>query len=132
MRKIMGYIYPGVGFLILLEILLWGVNHFISWDEYVHRAGLSYRKFVTNPEYENQFLFLKDPYVIWKLRPGELKPGYRVNRLGFRGDDVAIQKAPGTKRIVCLGNSITLGLDVKTHADAYPMLLAQHLKQSQG
>jgi lysophospholipase L1-like esterase len=131
MRKIMGYFLPGVAFLVFLEIALWGLNHIISWDEYIHRAGLSKRKFIANPEYENQFLFLKDPYVIWKLKPGELKPGCRVNKLGFRGDEVSQHKTPGTKRIICLGNSITLGLDVKTHADAYPMLLAQHLKQTQ-
>lgn len=131
MRKVLGFILPGLAFLLFVEIALWGLNRIISWDEYVHRTGLRYRKFLTNQEYENQFLNLKDPYVIWKLRPGELRPGCYVNKLGFRGDEISPQKAPGTKRIVCLGNSITLGMDVKTHADTYPMLLEQRLKQSQ-
>ncbi len=38
-------------------------------------------------------------------RPADIIDGQRINALGFTGDDIAAQKAPGTVRVLLLGSS---------------------------
>src|SRR6266545_832103 len=42
--------------------------------------------------------------------PGARFEKWRVNQLGFRGAEVSAEKSPGTRRVVCLGQSESFGL----------------------
>jgi lysophospholipase L1-like esterase len=50
---------------------------------------------------------LPDPELLWKFKPGSMFHGRVINQLGFREREVNPQKAPGTMRIICMGDSIT-------------------------
>ncbi len=50
---------------------------------------------------------LPDPQLLFKMVPGGEFQGRRINTLGFREREVAPRKAPGTRRVVCLGDSVT-------------------------
>lgn len=80
--------------------------------------------------------YMTDPVLGLRLAPGY--DGWfagvpvRINALGFRDQrDYAVEKAPGTFRILVLGDSVTFGhgaLDETT----YPYLLEQQLKAWRG
>jgi lysophospholipase L1-like esterase len=59
---------------------------------------------------------------------------FRINSLGFRGNDVAIRKPAGTIRIVCLGGSTTFDIGNLREPDSWPQVmqrdLASHLPQA--
>ena len=66
---------------------------------------------------------LPDPELLWRLKPGTLFEGRRINQLGFRDREVDLRKKPGTRRVVCLGDSVTgQGLP------GYPQLLHERLQ----
>ncbi|TAN39098.1 MAG: SGNH/GDSL hydrolase family protein [Verrucomicrobia bacterium] len=50
---------------------------------------------------------LPDPELLWRFEPGGMFQGVRVNTLGFRDREVNPVKAPGTRRVICLGCSVT-------------------------
>jgi len=50
---------------------------------------------------------LPDPELLWKFQPGSEFAGRTINQLGFRDREVNPQKAPGTRRIICMGDSVT-------------------------
>jgi hypothetical protein len=52
---------------------------------------------------------------------------YRINGLGFRGEEVAVAKPPGTRRIICLGDSFTFGEGVH-EPDTFPRKLEARLR----
>ncbi|HET6891548.1 MAG TPA: hypothetical protein VFH31_10630, partial [Pyrinomonadaceae bacterium] len=102
-------------------------------------------------------IFEGDPLLLWRLKPNlnqvywdftpvstnsqhlRIKPPHlSVNPQDLRSDHVVTSKAPGTLRIVCLGDSVTFGYRVPpvwperpTDYDPtwlpYPMLLEKHL-----
>jgi len=88
-----------------------------------------------------------DPSLFHVLRPAddrdeayELVPGahghfwesdVHVNSLGFRGDEVAATPAPGTNRILALGDSTTFGYGVGAE-EAWPAVLERLLAQAPG
>ena len=49
----------------------------------------------------------QDPELLWKLTPGETYYEMPINSLGFRDREVSRQKAAGTVRIICMGDSCT-------------------------
>jgi hypothetical protein len=51
---------------------------------------------------------------------------YRINNLGFRGPDVAAEKPPEVRRVLCLGDSFTFGEGVHEE-DAWPRQLERLL-----
>lgn len=51
-----------------------------------------------------------------------------VNAQGFRGDDIAMPKPPGTFRIFAIGGSTTLGVN-NPYAESYPYLLQTLLRE---
>jgi lysophospholipase L1-like esterase len=63
-----------------------------------------------------------DPERFWRLKPGYSEGLITINREGFRGPEVAPAKAPGTYRIVALGDSITFGYNVP-ESETYPRRL---------
>lgn len=48
-----------------------------------------------------------DPELLWKFKPGTMFHGRRINGLGFREREVDAKKKPGTRRVICLGDSVT-------------------------
>jgi lysophospholipase L1-like esterase len=48
-----------------------------------------------------------DPELLWRLEPGSSFQGRPINQLGFRDREVNPVKAPGTHRVLCLGDSVT-------------------------
>ena len=66
---------------------------------------------------------LPDPELLWRFVPGGMFQGARVNRLGFRDREVEPVKVPGTRRVLCLGCSVTAqGLP------GYPQYLHERLQ----
>jgi len=68
-----------------------------------------------------------------KMVPGTYDYGYkntlfkvRINNHGFRGKDFEEKKPDGVYRIICMGGSSTLGLEVEDGLD-YPSLLEKEL-----
>lgn len=55
---------------------------------------------------------LYDPVLSWRLRPHGRLPwnAGTINSLGFVGEEFEWQKAPGTTRIVTMGDSVTYGV----------------------
>ncbi|MBI3819694.1 MAG: SGNH/GDSL hydrolase family protein [Planctomycetes bacterium] len=55
-----------------------------------------------------------DPLLFWKIPAGGRIPesGEAMNTKGFRGPEFADRKTPGTKRILCIGDSNTFGIAV--------------------
>ena len=50
---------------------------------------------------------LRDPELLWKFDPGSTVCGGHINALGFRDREVTPAKAPGVRRVICLGDSVT-------------------------
>lgn len=71
----------------------------------------------------NRELYVSDPRLFWKLRPGD---DTFVNRFHVRGPE---PKNPKRKtRILCLGDSITYGFRLKPH-QAFPAKLENELEE---
>lgn len=68
----------------------------------------------------------QDPLLFWRLDPRQGE----VNSTGFRSKrEYSLNKEKGVYRIICLGDSITYGVWVKTE-ETYPSLLEQMLNAS--
>jgi len=79
----------------------------------------------------------------WERNPGPFAPNQdfvdrfrpslphhiHVNSLGFRGKDFEARKAPGTYRILCVGDSYTFG-DYVDDDDTFPAGLEKRLRQA--
>jgi lysophospholipase L1-like esterase len=53
-----------------------------------------------------------DPLLGWRLRPQAFLPNgrSRINSFGFVGPELDWHKRPGTRHVLCLGDSVTYGL----------------------
>ncbi len=76
---------------------------------------------------------IDDPIRAYKNRPGHEDEFFRINSLGFRGEEIEPEKPRDIIRIVCLGDSGTFGYwrrapDVPGW-DNYPQALVELLKQ---
>lgn len=66
-----------------------------------------------------------------------LKPGYqagdreRINSLGFRGEDIALEKPDGVYRVVAIGGSTTFGVYLPWR-NSYPHYLQEVLRERLG
>jgi len=72
-------------------------------------------------------MFEPDQHVTERPRP-ELVHRISINSLGFRGEQVALEKSPGKFRILCLGDSFTFGSYVNDE-DTFPHLLGEKLRR---
>ena len=69
------------------------------------------------------------PLWFWEPRPGDDLPdcaGERINSAGYRGPLRSEEKAPGSKRVVTLGDSSTFGVRV-CQDETYPARLEREL-----
>lgn len=55
----------------------------------------------------------------------------KINRLGFRGEEISATPSNGTFRIACVGDSFTFGMGV-AGSDAWPAALAERLSPPPG
>jgi lysophospholipase L1-like esterase len=55
----------------------------------------------------NPDTIIGDPVLRWKYLPGGTFMGLQVNRLGYLDREVSEKKAPGTVRVICMGDSVT-------------------------
>jgi lysophospholipase L1-like esterase len=82
-----------------------------------------------------QTLYRPDPLLHYRMRPNQTgytadKP-FGTNRLGLRGADIAIEKPPGVRRILLLGDSIAFGFGVADE-DTFAALLERDLNGRAG
>lgn len=50
---------------------------------------------------------VNDPFLLWRFQPGSLFNGRKINRMGFREREIEPTKQPDTRRVICLGDSVT-------------------------
>jgi lysophospholipase L1-like esterase len=92
------------------------------------------KRTVAGPESAREDLYVQHRGY-YKMRPG-VHPApatgnydrFRINRLGFRGPDFDPKNKSAAKRIICAGDSNTIGLDVKEEEN-WPSLLARSLNR---
>lgn len=65
------------------------------------------------------------------LRNGQDLGGFETNDRGFRGPSFEVEREEGVRRIVCLGDSFTLGWGVPGVA-AWPQQLQRHYDEAEG
>jgi len=80
-------------------------------------------------------LYAPHPFIGYVLQPGAVsdpkrKRSYRVNSLGFRGEEISRAKPEGTYRIVCVGGSTTWGWDSYSDDKTWPAILQRTLEAS--
>ena len=83
-------------------------------------------------EHGRDAMMVADPVLFWRLRPGwtPRSGDDRVASTGYRSE-FARTKAPGVRRVVCVGDSSTYGLYVPA-TSAWPSLLGRRLELAQG
>src|SRR2546421_1824407 len=67
--------------------------------------------------------------VAWFNRPGAAFEKWHINRHGFRGPDLPLEKAPGVTRVAVLGSSETFGLYERPEME-YPAQLGRMLDEA--
>ncbi len=76
-------------------------------------------------------IYDEDPVLGRRIRPGATLAGRRrdlsVNRWGFRGPDIPLEKPSGTTRIATIGESTTFGLEARDNASVWPARLSRQL-----
>ncbi len=65
-------------------------------------------RFNLNP-LANKELYLYDPVLFWRLRPGAVDEGAKINAQGMRGVAAKKKRTPGVTRILLLGDSVVYG-----------------------
>jgi lysophospholipase L1-like esterase len=86
------------------------------------------------PPLQTWGIYRANPYMRYALIPNtHIRLGSTrvdINRLGFRGEEIAVPKVPGTFRIFAIGESTTFGWGAPTHREAWPALLEAKLRSS--
>jgi len=85
---------------------------------------------------ETSMYFVADPYTGYRLKPGgvghyQMDIPAIANSHGHRDVEVPLKKPPGVLRILVLGDSFTVGANVRQE-EAYPKALERHLKSRYG
>ncbi|MGQ0645257.1 MAG: SGNH/GDSL hydrolase family protein [Elusimicrobiota bacterium] len=88
------------------------------------RAQAALANVFQSPEVVRQ-MRRRSPSLLYKNAPGYRTGRISINDLGFRGRPISVEKTPGVRRIVCLGDSCTFG--ATADADTYPALLEKNL-----
>jgi lysophospholipase L1-like esterase len=81
-------------------------------------------------------LFVRDTELGWRLRPSARDQWdgmpVEVNAKGLRGPELDYARRPGAARILYLGDSVTVGYGLPSHAHSYPYLTAERLQRMRG
>ena len=73
-------------------------------------------------------LRINEPGSRYRHKSRDVEVHFAINAQGLRADhDVAYAKPPGTRRIVCLGDSFTIGYEVE-EAECFPRVLESELR----
>lgn len=113
---------------IALNTYLW---YFASPDRFNRYASASQliRRYGEDYYFTQNVRFIPHLYLGHYPTPNFVEGADRHNSLGFRGEDITIEKPEGVFRIVCLGASTTYGDGVASYLDAYPYQLQQYLHE---
>ena len=81
---------------------------------------------------ETNMYFVADPYTGFRLQPNSVGSfqkaiAARTNRYGHRNPDVSLEKPAGVYRLLVLGDSFTIGANVREE-DAWPRVLERQLR----
>jgi hypothetical protein len=71
-----------------------------------------------------------DPYLLYRVRPGEQRAHYRSNSLGLRGRETPVVAPPGSFRVLLLGGSVAYGYNAVDDDATLAMRLERLLDQS--
>lgn len=93
---------------------------------FLHYA--SFRQLATHPELRPRFT--PHRHLGYVPTPGYRRGADRHNHLGFRGDDIALDKPAGVVRVVCLGGSTVYSVGVDDFRRSYPFLLETRLREA--
>ena len=117
-----------LGFLVFLGFLMGMELVFRLSAALFHWSGstISPEKTVTRHKLWQQHLFSNflgvqqpDPYLLWKFKPYLYKQIFVTNSKGTLGPEFETEKAPGTFRILLLGDSSPVGLGLRTRKEAF-------------
>ena len=128
-RRLVLAIASMVAALVLAEFAALAWLHWCASDE-------SFQRYATITELRDRYgdagRFQAHRHLGYSLTPGYRKSGNRHNRLGFRGDEIDVQrKRPGPRRVVCCGGSTTYGEGVQhDYTLSMPFLLQRSLPPS--
>ncbi|MCK4606982.1 MAG: hypothetical protein KAU35_06775, partial [candidate division Zixibacteria bacterium] len=73
-----------------------------------------------------------DPDLLWRFRANISNRFIRTNSSHLIGDELPVRKAPGTIRILLLGDSSPVGLGLESYRFAFGELLRQQLEAELG
>jgi len=111
-----------------LIVTLISISAVLLTAEVIMRFAWKMGGWVERPIYQRSF----NPYLRYELVPGGKFSATSINSDGFRGADYQIPKAPGTFRIIMVGDSETLSVKLPDK-DTLPYQLEALLnKSSQG
>ena len=71
-----------------------------------------------------------DPYLLYRVKPGEERAHYRSNSLGLRGRETPVEAPPGSFRVLLLGGSVAWGYNALDDEVTLAMRLERQLNQS--
>jgi lysophospholipase L1-like esterase len=81
-------------------------------------------------------IFERDAALGWKLRPGARDVWgdvpVEINAKGLRGPELDYEKPAGVRRILYLGDSVTFGFKLASHAQTFPYLAEPILERGIG
>lgn len=88
-------------------IVFFGVEQFLKLVGY--EAHVSPIVIVGQKDSDTQSdrLYLDDPRLLFRFRPGAVFKWRTVNRMGFLDREVDPAKKPGTMRVICMGDSVS-------------------------
>lgn len=100
-------------------------------------ARLSYKFTKEGPTAIHLQIYENSENYGWQHKPGAIDyfgygnpvPEIKINSLGFRDDEIAVEKPENTKRILFLGDSFTFGMGV-SHENIYTEILQKLLNES--
>ncbi|MBN1879203.1 SGNH/GDSL hydrolase family protein [bacterium] len=109
-RRVLFGLITIIGFFLVLEYLL-----YLCGFEYVGGQYNIESRLAVEPHWLTRGL-IRDPSMPWSWIPGPgmtatqpLDNSFTYNRDGFIGPEITLRKSPDVYRVICMGDSVTLG-----------------------
>jgi len=99
-------------FIVATVLLVLGVAEMLLTTRFGDAPSADRLHFNLNP-LANENLFIYDPALFWRLKPGALDGESRINRLGMRGPPAKKSRKSKTLRILLIGDSIPYGFKLE-------------------